>query len=149
MWLSQQNPHLSIKTEFNFMATVYRHTQYLSIPSVSSVNLSASLKGNLHTLQSHSWNNGINGGINWAGFAPNDSLTHWCVIGHCVAVMAAHVVSQMGVLPPPTHPIPPHPVLPSPTIHPTHPLYYQYGWQKRTAKIPRNSAIRDSYNKSQ
>ena len=25
------------KTEFNFIATVYRHTQYLSIPSVSSV----------------------------------------------------------------------------------------------------------------
>ena len=25
------------KTEFNFITTVYRHTQYLSIPSVSSV----------------------------------------------------------------------------------------------------------------
>ena len=25
------------KTEFNFIAAVYRHTQYLSIPSVSSV----------------------------------------------------------------------------------------------------------------
>ena len=24
------------KTKFNFIATVYRHTQYLSIPSVSS-----------------------------------------------------------------------------------------------------------------
>ena len=25
------------KTEFNFITTAYRHTQYLSIPSVSSV----------------------------------------------------------------------------------------------------------------
>ena len=25
------------KTEYNFIATVYRHTQYLSIPSVSNV----------------------------------------------------------------------------------------------------------------
>ena len=28
---------VSTKTEFNFITTVYRHTQYLSIPSVSSV----------------------------------------------------------------------------------------------------------------
>ena len=70
------------------------------------------------------------------GFGITDSLTPWCIIGYSVAVMAAHVVSQMGFLPLPPHPIPPHPVLPSPTIHPTHPLYYQYGWQKRTAKIP-------------
>ena len=29
--------HVRTKTEFNFIAAVYRHTQYLSIPSVSSV----------------------------------------------------------------------------------------------------------------
>ena len=28
--------HVCTKTEFNFIAAVYRHTQYLSIPSVSS-----------------------------------------------------------------------------------------------------------------
>ena len=28
--------HVRTKTEFNFIAAVYRHTQYLSIPSVSS-----------------------------------------------------------------------------------------------------------------
>ena len=29
--------HVSTKTEFNFIAAVYRQTQYLSIPTVSSV----------------------------------------------------------------------------------------------------------------
>ena len=29
--------HVRTKTEFNFIAAVYRHTQYLSIPTVSSV----------------------------------------------------------------------------------------------------------------
>ena len=29
--------YVRTKTEFNFIAAVYRHTQYLSIPSVSSV----------------------------------------------------------------------------------------------------------------
>ena len=33
-----ENPHIvCTKTEFNFIATVYKHTQYLSIPGVSSV----------------------------------------------------------------------------------------------------------------
>ena len=52
------------KTEFNFVAAVYRHTQYISIPSVSSVNInwSAFLKGILPTLQSHGWNNGTHRG---------------------------------------------------------------------------------------
>ena len=39
-----------------------------------------------------------------SGFVPTDSVAHWCVIGHCVGIMAAHVVSQVGVLP---SPIPP------------------------------------------
>ena len=56
--------HVRTKTEFNFIAAVYRHTQYLSIPSVSvsNANWSAFLKGILPTLQSHGWNNGTHGG---------------------------------------------------------------------------------------
>ena len=52
------------KTEFNFIAAVYRHTQYLSIPvyQVLNVNWSAFLKGILPTLQSHGWDNGTHGG---------------------------------------------------------------------------------------
>ena len=44
------------KTEINFIATVDRHTQYLSIPmyQVLNVNWSAFVKGTLLTLQSHS-----------------------------------------------------------------------------------------------
>ena len=54
--------HVRTKTEFNFITAVYRHTQYLSIPSVSSVNWSAFLKGILQTFQNHNWNNGTHGG---------------------------------------------------------------------------------------
>ena len=51
------------KTEFNFMATVYRHNIYPSpVYQVLNVNWSAFLKGNLQTLQSHGWNNGTHGG---------------------------------------------------------------------------------------
>ena len=50
------------KTEFNFIATVYRYTQYLSIPSVSNVKWSTFPKGILPTLLGHSWNNGTHGG---------------------------------------------------------------------------------------
>ena len=44
------------KTEFNFIAAVYRHTQYLSIPSnqVLNVNWSTFLKVILPTLQTES-----------------------------------------------------------------------------------------------
>ena len=45
------------KTEFNFIAAVYRHTQYLL-----NVNWSTFLKGILTTLQGHGWNNGTHGG---------------------------------------------------------------------------------------
>ena len=82
--------------KFNFIVAVYRHTQYLSITSVSSVKWSAFLKGILLTLQSHDWNNGTNGGHNWwsrPGFAPTDSVSHSSGIGHCVGIVAAHGVS--------------------------------------------------------
>ena len=58
-------------------------------------------------------------------FAPTGCVAHWCVIGHCVGVMAAHGVS-LGVvfatsLPThPPHPTPPHltspPIPPSPSV---------------------------------
>ena len=35
--VSAKTRHVRTKTEFNFIAAVYRHTQYLSIPTVSSV----------------------------------------------------------------------------------------------------------------
>ena len=56
--------HVYTKTEFNCIAAVYRHTQYLSIPlyQVSNANWSAFLKGILPTLQSHGWNNGTHEG---------------------------------------------------------------------------------------
>ena len=56
--------HVHTKTEFNFIAILYRHTQYLSIPSVSSINVNwlTFLKGILPTTQSHGWNNSTHGG---------------------------------------------------------------------------------------
>ena len=56
--------HVRTKTEFNFIAAVYRHTQYLypsPLYQVSNANWSAFLKGILPTLQSHGWNNGTHG----------------------------------------------------------------------------------------
>ena len=51
------------KTEFNFIAMVYRHTHIYPSPvyQVLEVNWTAFLKGILPTLQSHDWNNGTNG----------------------------------------------------------------------------------------
>ena len=51
-------------------------------------------------------------------FAPTGYVAHWCVIVHCVGIMAAHGVSLGWFLPPS---IPPHPA-----AHPTHSLYYHY-----------------------
>ena len=62
-------------------------------------------------------------GTNWAGgpgFTPTDYVAHYCAIGYCVGIMAAHGVSQMAVFAT-SHPTPPHP-----TTYLTHPLYYQY-----------------------
>ena len=108
------------KTEFNFIATVDRCTQYLSIPSVSSVkhnvNWSAFVKGILPTLQTHVWNNGTHGrqqlGSGYLGLfeLPLTIYVAQYMIGHCVGIMAAHGVSQTVVFA---------------TSYPTHPLYYQ------------------------
>ena len=83
------------------------------------------------------------------GFAPTDYVAHWCVIGHCVGVMAAHGVSQTEVLPPPTlphppthlnpsHSTPPHPFPPHPTLSPIPltPSISNTDGRKRQQKIP-------------
>ena len=59
-------------------------------------------------------------GIIGQGLAPNGYVAHWCVIGHCVGIMAAHGVS-LAVVFAISHPSPSHPA-----THPTHPPYYQY-----------------------
>ena len=116
------------ETEFNFIAAAYRHTQYLSIPSVSSVKCLLVCFSQGHFAnppksrleQWHPWRAPIG---QWKpGFAPIDYEAHWSVIGHCVGIMSSHGVSKIEVFATSrtTHPIPSHPT------HPTHPLYYQY-----------------------
>ena len=127
------------KTEFNFIAAVYRHTQYLSISSVSSVKCywSAFLKGILPTLQSHSWNNGTHVGCQLdSGDLYLLPLAVWLagVLLATVWVSWLHMGCPWGwFLPPPfpsthppTHPSPSHPTPLCPAAHPTHPLYFQY-----------------------
>ena len=55
-------------------------------------------------------------------FAPTGYIVHCCVIGHCVGVMAAHVVflgvvfaTSQSTHPSPSGPTPPHPPLIPPT----------------------------------
>ena len=82
------------------------------------VNWSAFLKSILQTLQIHDWKNGTNWIMGtWV-------CSHWCVIGHCVGVMAAHGVSQTGVFAT-SNPTPSH-LTPS-RLYPTHPcISYTY-----------------------
>ena len=47
------------------------------------------------------------------GFAPSDYTADYCVIGHCVGVMATHGVSQMVVFAT-SHTICPTPIPPTP-----------------------------------
>ena len=49
-------------------------------------------------------------------------VAHWCVIGHCVGIMAAHGVS-LGIIFLTSHTThPSHPTRPHPATYPTHPL---------------------------
>ena len=67
--------------------------------------------------QWHPWREPIG---QWGpGFAPTDYVAHWCVIGQCVGVMAAHGVSQTRVFAT-SHPTPSLPT-PLPPTHHTHP----------------------------
>ena len=128
------------KTEFNFTATVDRHTQYLSIPSVSSVSLLLwRAFCPLSKWRLEQWHPCKVPIRQWGpGLAPTDDVSHYCVIGQCVGVMVAHRVSQMVVFfaSHPAHPTPPH--------HPSHPLpLLSILTAERMAKMPWNSAIRD------
>ena len=70
-------------------------------------------------------------GANWVlgpGFASTDYGAHYCVVGHCVNVIAAHEVSKMLVYATsyPTHSslsylTPPHHA--TPPRHPSYPLF--------------------------
>ena len=101
------------KSDINFVATVDRHTQNLSIPSVSSVKVcfceglfSNPPKSWLE--QWHPWRVLIG---QWGPrFVPTNYEAYYCVIGHCVGIMAAHELSQMVVFATshPTHPSPSH-----------------------------------------
>ena len=121
------------KAEFDFIAAVYRNTQYLSIPSVSSVKIM--LTGLLFwrafcqpfkvtAYQWLPWRAPIG---QWGpGFAPTGCVAHWCAIGHCVGIVAA----PRGWF------LPPMPIPPNPSIINT-------DGGKGQQKIPWNSAIRD------
>ena len=119
------------KTKINFIATVDRHTQYLSISSVSvlNVNWSVFVKGILQTLPSHGWNNGTHGGHQ---LGSGDLGLLPLIMGPTIVSLATVWASWlfMGVLNggfchlPPHHPSLSYPI--SPHHHPTHPLYYQY-----------------------
>ena len=107
------------------LPTVDRHTQYLSITSLSSIKclVFCFCEGhfadppNSWLKQWHQWRVPIE---QWGpGFALTDYGAHYCVIGHCVGVMVAHGMSQTVVfatsLTPPTLP---HPI---PTCRSSHP----------------------------
>ena len=107
------------KTEFNFIAAVYRHTQYLSIPvyQVLNVNWSTFLKGILSTLQSHGWNNGIHGGCQLgSGDLDLLPLAMWPTGVSLATVWVSWLLMECPkggfCYLPPTHPplpVPPHP----------------------------------------
>ena len=131
------------KTEFNFIAAVYRHTQYPSIPvyQVLNVNWSAFLKGILPTLQSHGWDNWTHGGhqldcgcLYLLPLAMRPTGTY--VIGHCVGVMAAHGCPKGWFLPPPTPPAPPIPPHTTPPSIPPYPSIINADGRKGRQKIP-------------
>ena len=119
------------KTEFNFITTVDRHTQYLypsPVYQVLNVNWSAFVKGILPTLQSHGWNNGTHGGCQLdSGDLYLLPLAVWPTGVLLATVWASWLLMgcpKRWFLPPPS---PPRPTPPCPTpAHPTHPLYYQY-----------------------
>ena len=136
--------------EFNFIATVYRDTQYLSIISVSSdecwlvyfseqhfANPPKSRlehgthgrrqlgSGDLYLLPRTIWPTGMSLVTMWVS---------WLLI-RCPKWRFYWLPSHQLT---PPHPSPPCPTPFHPTAHPTHPLYYQYWRQKGTAKIPWN-----------
>ena len=130
------------KTEFNFIATVYRHSQYLypsPVYQVLNVNWSTFLKDILPTLQSHSWNNSTHGGCQLGnGDLDLLPLFMWPIGVSLTTVWVSWLL--MGVPNEsfchlPSHPVPP-PIPPTPSIINT-------DSRKGRQEIPCNSAIRD------
>ena len=107
------------KTEFNYIAIIYRHTQYLSIPSVSvlNVNWSAFLKGILLTFKVTT--EASLEGANWVVETYICSEWLWPT-GIAWATVRAPWLLIFAT----SHPISPHPTLPHHQSHP--PLYKQY-----------------------
>ena len=144
------------KTEFNFIATVYRHTQYLSIPSVSVLNVNwfTFLKGILLTLQSHSWNNGTLGGCQLgSGDLYLLPLAMWSTGVSLATVWASWLLMECSkgwFLSPSTPPTPPCPT--PPHRHPSHPLLSILTAEKDSKKyheIHPSEVEEVSYNKNQ
>ena len=84
------------------------------------------------------------------GFIPTEYVAHWCVIGHCVAIMATHGVSQTGFF----CYLPPHLVLPhcTPLPIPPSPSIINTDGRKRQQKyheIQPSGIKKISYNKNQ
>ena len=129
--------HIHTTPKFKFITPAYRYTQWLSIPSVSNVNVnwSAFLEGIVSTLQSHYSNNSTNGehqlGIGNIKLLPlltGHLCGLLCGIGYCLFSKG----SLNGIF---CH-LPPH--RPSHlTAHPTH-LLQTISTLERVAKIPLN-----------
>ena len=151
-----------IKTEFNFIAAVYRHTQKLSIPSVSSVKYNLVCFSQDHFADSPElpleqwdpWRVPIG---QWGPvFAPTGCVAQWCVIGHCVGIMAAHGVSLRVVFATslPTHTSSSHPTPPClalPPIPPTPSIINtddRKRWQKNL-EIQPSETEKVSYKRNQ
>ena len=117
------------KTEFNFIAAVDRHTQYI---------WSTFVQGILPTLQSYSWNNGTHGerqlgtgDLNLLPLTMGPLLCHWSL---CGCHDCSWGVPNGGFC----H-LPPHPNLPIPSTS----SIINTDSRKGRQKIPSNSAIRD------
>ena len=143
------------KTEFNFIATAYRHTQYLFIPSVSSVECLLVYFSQGHfpnppksqLEQWHPWKVPIGSGD--LGLL---SLSMWPTIMSLATVWVSWLLMgcpKQWFLPPPTRPCP---TSPHPTTHPTHPSIIntdgRKGWQKYH-KIQPSEIEKVNYNKNQ
>ena len=142
--------HVRTKTEFNFIAAVYRHTQYLSIPSVSNVKCQLVCFSQGHFAdppeswleQWDPWRAPIG---QWGPVsAPTDCVAHWSVIGHCVGVMDAHGVSLKVVF---ASSLPTHPS----SSHPTPSIIYTDGRKGRQKyiEIQPSETEKVSYNRKQ
>ena len=124
------------KIEFNFIAIVDRHTQYLSIPSASCVKcwLVCFCEGyfsntpKLRLEQWHPWR--VPFGQWGPGFTTTDYVAHHCVIGPVCVHHGCSWVSQTVVFASPPHP----------TTYLTHPCFINTDSKKGRQKITWNSA---------